>query len=280
MSPNGQPNLPEPQALEHLTQLPRPVYGHRQTLPNIVLGYRHAHPWGQLSHAIGGVLEVHTDDSFYLVPPQRAVWVPAQVQHRVSCADDTHLRSLYLEHAPSDWSTTQCRVLAINPLLRELIRTFSELPVHYDLQGADGRLVQVLVDQLQAAAEQHLMLPLPHDSRLRALCAHLQAQPDASTGLNDWALREGVSEKTLSRLFQRETGLSFRLWRQRMRLLSALPALERGERVTDVALACGYDSLSAFIAAFGKQFGLPPGAFFRTQSTEIATHEALSDGTR
>ncbi|MCE6982187.1 helix-turn-helix domain-containing protein, partial [Pseudomonas frederiksbergensis] len=65
--------------------------------------------------------------------------------------------------------------------------------------------------------------------------------------------------------FQRETGLSFRLWRQRMRLLSALPALERGERVTDVALACGYESLSAFIAAFGKQFGLPPGEFFRAR---------------
>ncbi|MDD2058695.1 helix-turn-helix transcriptional regulator [Pseudomonas sp. GD03860] len=277
MSPNGQPTQPEPQALEHLTQLPRPVYGHIQTLPNIVLGYRHAHPWGQLSHAIGGVLEVHTDDGFYLVPPQRAVWVPAHVPHRVSCSGETCLRSLYLEHAPRDWSPAQCRVVAINPLLRELIRTFSELPVHYDPGGADGRLVQVLVDQLAVACEQQLMLPMPHDSRLRALCAHLQAQPDAPTGLNDWALREGVSEKTLSRLFQRETGLSFRLWRQRMRLLSALPPLERGERVTDVALACGYDSLSAFIAAFGKQFGQPPGAFFRHHSND--TDEASADET-
>ena len=60
----------------------------------------------------------------------------------------------------------------------------------------------------------------------------------------------GVSEKTLSRIFLRETGLSFRVWRQRVRLLGALPALANGERVTDVALACGYDSLSAFIAAF------------------------------
>lgn len=266
MSLNRQPTLPEPQSLEHLPQLPRPVYGHLQTLPNIVLGYRHAHSWGQLSYAIAGVLEVHTDNGFYVVPPQRAVWVPAQVQHRVSCADGTCLRSLYLEQAPAGWSATQCRVVAINALLRELIRTFSELPVHYDPDGADGRLVQVLIDQLAMAAEQQLMLPLPQDVRLRALCNHLQAQPDATTGLNDWAVQAGVSEKTLSRLFQRETGLSFRLWRQRMRLLSALPALARGERVTDVALACGYDSLSAFIAAFGKQFGLPPGEFFRSRN--------------
>lgn len=266
MSPNGQPTLPEPQTLEHLSQLPRPVYGHVQSLPNIVLGYRHAHPWGQLSYALGGVLQVHTDDGFYLVPPQRAVWIPAQVQHRVSCPGDTSLRSLYLQHAPIAWSATQCRVVTVNPLLRELIRTFSQLPVHYDPQGADGRLVQVLLDQLAVASEQHLMLPLPQNNHLRALCNHLQAQPDAATSLGDWAEQMGVSEKTLSRLFQRETGLSFRLWRQRMRLLSALPALERGERVTDVALACGYDSLSAFIAVFGKQFGLPPGAFFRARA--------------
>ncbi|MNJ46555.1 HTH-type transcriptional repressor of iron protein A [compost metagenome] len=265
MSPNGQPPLLEPQALEHLQRLPRPVYGHVQTLPNIVLGYRHTHPWGQLSYAIGGVLQVHTDNGFYLVPPQRAVWIPPQVQHRVSCPGDTCLRSLYLQHAPASWSSKQCRVIAINPLLRELIRTFSELPVHYDSNGADGRLVRVLLDQLVTAPEQQLMLPLPQHPRLRALCNHLQAQPDASTGLSDWAVQTGVSEKTLSRLFQRETGLSFRLWRQRMRLLSALPALERGERVTDVALACGYDSLSAFIAAFGRQFGLPPGAFVRAR---------------
>jgi AraC-like DNA-binding protein len=277
VSPNGQPALPEPQALEQLTRLPRPVYGHLQALPNIVLDYRHAHPWGQLSYAIDGVLEVHTDTGFYLVPPQRAVWIPAQVRHRVSCPGHTCLRSLYLEQPPALWSPVQCRVLAINPLLRELIRSFSEGPVHYDPHGADGRLVQVLLDQLAQASQQQLMLPLPHDRRLRELCEHLQAQPDADTRLSDWAVQQGVSEKTLSRLFLRETGLSFRLWRQRMRLLSALPALERGERVTDVALACGYESLSAFIAAFSKQFGVPPGAFFRQPLNQINTHGSLFD---
>ncbi|ROL72722.1 helix-turn-helix domain-containing protein [Pseudomonas vranovensis] len=266
MSPKGQPPAFTPQSLEQLTALPRPVYGHVQALPNVVLGYRHSHPWGQLSYAIRGVLEVHTDQGFYLVPPQRAVWLPAHVPHRVSCADDTCLRSLYLEQAPASWSEPQCRVVAVKPLLRELIRSFSELPVEYDSEGPDGRLVQVLLDQLDNAEQQQLMLPLPLAPELRALCSHLQAQPDSPTGLADWARQAGVSEKTLSRRFQRETGLSFRLWRQRMRLLCALPALERGERVTDVALACGYESLSAFIAAFGRQFGLPPGEFFRARN--------------
>ncbi|MNJ80766.1 HTH-type transcriptional repressor of iron protein A [compost metagenome] len=72
-----------------------------------------------------------------------------------------------------------------------------------------------------------------------------------------------MSEKTLTRQFQRDTGLSFRAWRQRLRLLSALPLLEQGEAVTEVALACGYDSTSAFIAAFRLHFGATPGALAR-----------------
>src|SRR5690606_18421435 len=138
---------------------------------------------------------------------------------------------------------------AVGPLLRELIRAFGELPVEYDEQGADGRLAAVLLDQLRAAPEIGYSLPWPGDARLRQICEALYAQPDLPLGLAQWGERLQVSEKTLTRQFQRDTGLSFRAWRQRLRLLSALPLLEQGEAVTEVALACGYDSTSAFIAA-------------------------------
>lgn len=155
-------------------------------------------------------------------------------------------------------------MIAVDPLLRELIRAFSDVPVDYALDGADGRLAEVLVDRLRLAPQLDLILPQPRDPRLRALCRKAQARPHATISLGDASLKAGVSEKTLSRLFLRETGMTFRTWRQRMRLVSALPALERGERVTDVALGCGYESLSAFIAAFGKLFGLSPGELART----------------
>ena len=91
----------------------------------------------------------------------------------------------------------------------------------------------------------------------------LEQHPEQQTTLQHWSEQFGVTEKTLSRLFLRDTGLTFRAWRQRLRLLGALTPLEQGERVTDVALACGYDSTSAFIAAFRQQFGETPGEFFR-----------------
>lgn len=254
--------------LAQLKSLPRKVYGHAQALPNIALAYAHRHPWGQLSYAVSGVLEIHTRGARFVAPPQRAVWIPPGIRHRVTCPADTCIRSLYIEHTFAEWAPDRCRVMAIAPLVRELIKSFSQLPVEYALDGAHARLVEVLLDQLSIAPEQALNLPLPQDPRLHTLCRRLQTHPDDTTTLAQWSETLGVSQKTLSRIFLRETGLNFRAWRQRMRLLNALPALERGERVTDIALASGYESLSAFIAAFRSQFALSPGEFAKAATGE------------
>ncbi|WP_043312159.1 helix-turn-helix transcriptional regulator [Pseudomonas sp. ML96] len=264
MSPIGQTDTVA-RAVPDLQRLPRPLYGRVESLPNRALTFVHSHPWVQLSYAIAGVLEVQTAGARFIAPPQRAVWVPAGVEHRVFSSPRTEMRSLYIECAAVPWGPGDCRVLAVSPLLRELIDGFSALPVEYDEAGAAGRLTAVLLDQLQAAPAVELSLPLPRDARLQAICSGLAEERDRHLGLADWSARLGVSERTLSRLFLRDTGLSFRTWRQRQRLLDALTPLERGERVTDVALACGYDSLSAFIAAFRQQFGATPGEFFRGQ---------------
>ena len=154
-------------------------------------------------------------------------------------------------------------MIEVSPLIRELICHFAEINSEYDEQGADGRLVQVLLDQLAAAPEVSLSLPLPHDTRLRQLCQQLQQQPQNPQTLRQWGEQLGASEKTLSRLFLRDTGMTFRAWRQRLRLLESLTALEQGRPVSDVALASGYESTSAFIAAFHQHFGQTPGSFFQ-----------------
>lgn len=255
--------------LAGLAALPRSVFGHAESVANRALGYRHSHPWVQFAYAATGVLEVRTDTGRFTAPPQRAVWIPADVAHQVSCTADTEIRSLYIE--PSALPDTQlgCRVLAVSPLLRELIRSFGSLPAEYDEQGPGGRLAAVLLDQVAAAPTLGLMLPLPQDVRLRQVCEALEVEPDSRAGLADWGKRLGCSERTLARLFRTHTGLNFRVWRQRLRLISALPMLEAGERVTDVAIACGYDSVSAFIASFREHFGATPGEFVGVGRREV-----------
>lgn len=248
--------------LAALKALPRPVYGHVSGIANQAIGYAHAHSWAQLSHATDGVLEVRTDAGRFIAPPLHAIWIPAHMRHSVHCSAATQLRSLYLdaEKLGIDWN--ECRVLRVKPLMRELIREFSEMPVQYDEGGREGRVVGVLLDQLAQAPEAGLSLPWPRDARLDVICRDIHDRPDEQCALSEYGKRVQLCDRSLSRLFLQQTGLSFRQWRQRSRLLFSLTLLEQGRRVTDVAIACGYESMPAFIAAFKAQMGFTPKELF------------------
>ncbi|MGO1794014.1 MAG: AraC family transcriptional regulator [Oceanisphaera sp.] len=243
--------------LEHLTQLPRPLLGQQVSLPNHAIHAPHRHPWAQLSYAIHGVINVHTPRGQFVAPPTHGILIPPNIEHGVHCSANTVIRSLYIEARYLPWQS--CQVLIIDALLKELIIAFSLFPVEYDEQGAEGRLVAVLLDRLASAKVSHLMLPWPTSPPLIDCCRYLAKHPDCCQPLAFFSTPLAISDKTLSRAFKKETGMSFRQWRQRNRLLAALPLLESGMRITDVALACGYDSLSAFIAAFKALLGTTPG---------------------
>jgi len=244
-----------------MPELPRRVFARAESLKKAAVTHWHDHSWIQLSYAIRGVLEVQTGSGRYLAPPQRAILIPAGLQHCVTSSAETEMRSLYIHREEIPLLAGCCQILEIQPLARELIRSFSTFPADYDEQGEEGRLVSVLIDQLLAAPQTDLHLPWPADERLQKICRELYEHPDNSMTLGDVAAQMGLSEKTVTRLFRKETGLAFRAWRQRLRLLHSLPLLERAERVTDIALACGYDSTSAFIHAFHSHFGVTPGSF-------------------
>ncbi|MFK3775162.1 AraC family transcriptional regulator [Pseudomonas sp. NPDC089406] len=261
MSISGQAGVHE-RIVPALHALPRPVFARTESLLRPERTPMHRHPWVQLSYAISGVLHVHTPTGSFVAPPQRAVWMPPDMDHEVFSFANTEMRGLYLDPQLFDDAHGHCRVIEVTPLTHELIKQFAQCPTEYDEAGEDGRLAMVLVDQLRAAREVSLSLPLPQDARVLQLCRQLQDAPDDNRTLAEWGEMLGASEKTLRRILLRETGLSFRHWRQRMRLLGALEALGQGVAVTEVALSAGYQSTSAFIAAFREQFGVTPGDFF------------------
>ena len=251
-------------AIPTLTTLPRPVYARAESLNAGSWTPPHRHDWVQFSYAISGVLGVHTAEGSFFAPPQWGIWIPADLEHHVLTSTRAEMRSLYVRREACQWADARCRVLEVTPLARELIKSFCLLPVEYPpADSAESRLVSVLLDQLANLPEVAFSLPLPQHPRLLGLCNELIDNPELDVTLQEWSRRLGTSEKTLTRLFQRETGLSFRGWRQRMRLLSSLNRLEEGASVTDTALASGYESTSAFIAAFKGLFGLTPGEMFR-----------------
>ncbi|AIZ35487.1 helix-turn-helix transcriptional regulator [Pseudomonas sp. K1(2024)] len=252
--------LTAPRAIPTLQRLPRPLYARAESLGAGSWTPRHQHDWAQFSYAISGVLGVYTSDGSYFAPPQWGVWIPAGLEHEVVTSMQAEMRSLYVRRDACTWGADACQVVEVTPLARELIKQFCQLPAAYpEGDTAEARLVAVLLDQLQTLPHVGFSLPLPRHPGLLALCNALIAAPDRAQTLQQWALQLECSDKTLMRLFQRETGLSFRNWRQRMRLLSSLALLEAGHSVTEAALGCGYDSTSAYIAAFKQLFGATPG---------------------
>jgi AraC-like DNA-binding protein/mannose-6-phosphate isomerase-like protein (cupin superfamily) len=223
----------------------------------------HAHPRAQLLFAIQGIMQVRAEAGIWVVPPNRAVWLAADIPHEVRMCGMVKMRTLFVDpEAAAHLPAGNC-VIEVSPLLRELLVAAVLVPIDYDPGSRDGRLIALLLDELEASNALPLHLPTPSDWRLRHVCECLSVSPGDTSTVEDWAGRLGIAAKTLHRLFRQETGMSFGQWRQQARLLYALERLARGDRIIDVAAETGYASQSAFTAMFHRQFGMPPSLFYR-----------------
>jgi AraC-like DNA-binding protein/quercetin dioxygenase-like cupin family protein len=230
----------------------------------------HTHPAHQLLFAASGAMTVTGDRTTWMIPPGRAVLIPARTPHSIRMWGEVAMRSLYFPvHAAPVFTSTPCRVISVSPLLRELILRIAQLAALDSRVAAEARLMSVLMDELDSAHIEPMVLPLPADARaLKAAQWVLQNPADDATAI---ALsREcGLSSRTLERLFRAETGMRFGLWRQKARLLESVRVLVERGSVTDAALESGYSSVSAYIAAFKQTFGCTPGAMM-TQPLDLS----------
>jgi AraC-like DNA-binding protein len=231
------------------------------TYPDGVRLHRHDHPWGQLAFCNSGVMRVVTDRAAWLSPPTRAIWLPAGVAHEIVMRGEVASRFLYLAPELAAPLPTTPRVLEVVPLLRELILHILPVRMLHPDKPEHARLAGLLIDLMLAARPHDLTLPLPRDRRALALAERLQETPSDPSPLPELARCAGASHRTLQRLFPVETGLTFEAWRQKARLVAAAAALSAGSPVAVAAEDCGYDSPSAFITAFKRQFGTTPGRY-------------------
>lgn len=222
----------------------------------------HSHNCSQLIHTLSGVVEVQTSLGIWMVPPGRGVWLPAYVEHSLRFMGGVKARTLFVEPLARADLPAQCQVVQISPLLRELILTSLTIPVDYLPGGRDERIMELLLDELRLLPTLPLYLPEPVEPELLALSQKIRADLGASWELEEVAQRLDISSRTLSRRFQRETGLRFGDWVRQAKLLEALNQLAAGVSVIDVALALGYDSPSAFSAMFRRSLGMSPSEYF------------------
>lgn len=244
---------------------------------------RHSHRRAQLLYARSGVMSVTTDEGCFVVPPQRAAWLPSGVAHEVSFRGHVSLRTLYIEPQAAPHLPAQCQVIEVSDLLRALILEAVDLPIEYEVQGRGGLIMALILAEIARMPVAPLYAPIPADQRLSRLCAAILNQPAREDQLEDLARAAGMSRRTLTRVFRRETGMSFVAWRQHVRLLEALSRLAVGHPVSAVAFDVGYQSASAFTAIFRRAFGMTPSQYFagRAGSARVpGASEAVSVQTR
>ncbi|WP_225834556.1 helix-turn-helix transcriptional regulator [Streptomyces sp. NK08204] len=220
----------------------------------------HEHRRAQVLYAATGVMQVETADGSWTIPTDRAVLIPPLTRHQVTMTGVSTC-SLYIEPSAVPWLPARCRAVDVSTLLRALILEAVEMEPHYPEHSRDAAVATLILHELKNLAPLPLDVPLPSDPQLRSLCEAFLRQPNIHEPPARWCTALSISERTLARLFQRGTGLSFSQWRQRACILHSLQHIGTGMPVTRIASMLGYDNPAAYTAAFKRLLGRPPTAY-------------------
>lgn len=222
----------------------------------------HSHDRVQLLYASTGVMKVITGDTVIILPPQRALWIPAGVEHAVSCRGPVSLRTLYIDPKVATRESIS-HVIEVSRFLRALIFEITDTEQSQCLNTRDLKVIDLTLLELSSAQKVSHMTPMPRDPRLLRVCDQIVKVPSDSRTIDEFANVAGMSRRSFTRHFKKETGMSLNIWRQQIRLQEALSLLFAGTSVNVTASRVGYESASAFCSVFYRTFGISPGKFVR-----------------
>lgn len=251
--------------LDPYENIPRAVVVTANDYPMGSVFPQHTHQRGQFAFASCGAISVATPQVRWLVPPQRACWVPAGTMHEMTMIGPVTMLNTFVSAAAAQAAglPDHCCVYAVSPLLQQLLDAAVDLPAMYDVDGHAGKLMNLLVAELAAMPQLSLHAPLPAEPRLAAVCRRLSEAPSIKTDLDAVAAEAGMSRRSFTRLFRAQTGVSFAAWRLQVCMLAAIARLSTGDSVTRIALDLGYASPSAFTAAFHRLLGATPNSYLK-----------------
>lgn len=223
----------------------------------------HHHRRSQLLYGASGAVMVATVERTWLMPPQRGMWIPGGIVHDVRMLGAVRTLSLYIEPEAASGMPDRCQVVGISPFMLSLMSEAVDLPIDYDPDGRAGALMTLILHEMQRLPVLPLSLPFPTHQTLAHRCRQFLAEPTPHETIEQWSEGMAMSRRAFTRLFRRETGMSFGAWRQQACLVAALPRLVAGESVTSVAICLGYDNPAAFTTMFKRVLGSAPRQYLQ-----------------
>ena len=218
----------------------------------------HCHEWGQLVYVLQGIMTLDVGKQRYFALPELAMWVPPSMRHstynfRQASYLCFNVRGLITKLLPAD----PC-LIQVSGIFASIVDALYKKKAFVPSTQAEQRLFMVLVDELSDARTQQDYLPTTDDKMIGALIRELESNPGDNTSLAEWAQKLFVSERTLARHFQKNMGMNFMEWRQRLRFVHAMALLDQCKTVNEVAVSVGYQSTSSFITMFKQLAGISP----------------------
>ncbi|NRB42901.1 MAG: helix-turn-helix transcriptional regulator [Pseudomonadales bacterium] len=221
----------------------------------------HTHSKDQLAFSVKGCTTITIDGLKCVLPPMRAAWIPGGIEHRTQISHVTDFRSLFFDCSLQSRLPRELMIVDVSPLLRELIERMALWP--FDQAEAEQiNTLNLFIEEFNRAEDSQLNLPLPDDYRLQGWLESINSADFIAPTLNDLSTQVGASTKTITRIFNKETGMPYQSWRQQWRLLAAIELLSKEVRVNEVADRLGFSSDSAFISFFRQQTGSTPLSYF------------------
>lgn len=227
----------------------------------------HAHSWSQLVYASEGVIAVESGNACWVVPPGRAIWVPAGQSHSIKMYGRVFLQTVYFESRAESTISLPCTAYEVTSLLRELIVFVCSQGVINSDTDEHVNLIAFLTFQVAKLRPFPLMVPMPSDQRAKRLASRLIDNPGIAQSLADLCEECGTSLRTMQRVFSQEVGLPLSRWRNQVLMVHAIQLLASDRTITQVSLELGFESVSAFIFSFRKYFGMSPGQYRSSRSS-------------
>lgn len=218
----------------------------------------HRHEKHELLWGTRGSLVVECLDGVRAVPWTVGLWIPAGEAHRVMAGSGTEFACTFLEPRLGPPPRGDTGAVGVTSAVRALFSELGQRALHPEVRALAERAAFRLLDPVETL---RLDLPMPDDDRSRRVANAVLVDPSDSRTLREWGLVVGASERNLSRLFKKESGMSFAEWRTRARLRLAIELLAAELPVAAVARRVGYATPSAFVQAFRRELGMTPGTF-------------------
>lgn len=221
----------------------------------------HEHSWGQLYWLKNGIINVETGKAQWVITPGSVGWTPKTCSHKVKIFSSVQAYVLNLDYSDLDGFPSEPGVYGMNAFLSALLERIRQLDGTNSPSNYMAHLLALLAYDIEQLEELPLGLPLPSDRRARNIADELMKSPSSDLTQEQLASQWGVSVRTLSRIFTKQTGLTFSQWRQQSKIVTSLTLIQEGMAIAEVAERSGYSNVSAYIEAFRQRFGETPGKF-------------------